>query len=613
MQGESERTRTRMSEAILHQWLESQCTRIPGVRSGLLHFITSAGKRSIVQWPEKNPHLVALVKAAQLSMQHQRSLVHTDGLENASEHDAIISLPVSIGGEPLLSIALHYRNADPGYAQQISTFLQEGLASLNDAILSIRARDAKTSGDGREQPDPETQENHLETLTQLLATALAQENFKALATVLTTKMATLMKCDRVSLGYRKHNQCQLAAISNNADHKPQQALVEAMTAAMDEAIDQKMTVEFPPPANTQGRIYLLHRQLAERHQGGAIVTIPLFSNNEAVGALLLERPKNRPFRQHEIELLEDFGSFLSPVVKMQHELGLGWWQRGWSGLRQGVSRVFGRGQLLFKIVPLTLMLVIAAGLLITVPFQIKAPARVEGAIQRVISAPADGYIQSVHVRPGDQIEKGQLLLALEDDDLKLERRKLEGEIAQLKSEYGTALAGSDRGKLAVVMAQIEEAKARQALIDQQLERVRLIAPFDAIVIDGDLTQALGSPVKAGDKLLTLAPQNDYRVIVNVDERDIRFVAPKQHGRLTLAASPQDQFEIELRQITPMAQVVDGHNVFPAEAGIVSGPQELLRPGMKGVSKIDAGERPVFWVWMRRSIDWLKFQRWIWMG
>ena len=594
-----------MSDAILHQWLEAQCARIPGVRSGLLHLTTGDGKRSIVQWPEKAPRLAELLKAAQLAITHRRLLVRDDSEgRDAASRAAIVALPVSIDDESQLSLAVSFTAADPEYSKRVIAALRAGLASLprhEESTETAGTSDARPSGQG------------LEILTRLLATALSQENFKSLATVLTTEIATLLHCDRVSLGFREGRQTRLAGLSNSAEHKPRQALVEALTAAMDEAIDQHATIEFPPPAGQPGRIHLLHRQLAEQHKGGAICTVPLFTGGEAIGALLLERPANRAFSLSEVELCENLASFIAPVVRMQHEISQNWLQQNWRGLKRFGRRLFSRGDLLYKVVPLTLLLLAGAAATISVPFQITANAQVEGAVQRIVSAPGDGFIETVHVRPGDHVKKGQLLLQLEDDALELERRKLEGELAQLKSAYGGALASRDRGELSVVLAQIEEAKARLALIEQQLEKVRLTAPFDAVVIDGDLTQALGAPVNEGDKLLTLAPENDFRVIVDIDEHDIRFARKGQPGRLTLTANPRQPLDIEIRQITPMAQVKESANVFPAEARIVDAHGTMLRPGMVGVARIDAGERSLLWVALRRSIDWLKFRLWVWLG
>ena len=590
-----------MSEAILHQWLATQCAQIPGVRSGLLH-LTSAttGKRSIIQWPEKASSLAQLLKAAQLSISHKKSLVQVDRSNKDSSHPAaIIALPVTLDGHPLLSVALSYSSDDPDYSKTILQKLHDNIESLTRAITT--------------QDSQETSTRDLETLTRLLATALSQENFKALATALATEIASTMQCDRVSLGYRQGNQTRLQGLSNSAEHKPRQALVEAMMAAMDEAIDQHATIEFPPPASRTSLINLLHRQFAETHQGGAICTIPLFAQSEPVGALLLERPINRPLNHREVELCENLASFLAPIIKMQHDISQPIWKRSGQSLKRLLARFVSKGDLLYKVIPLTLLLLAGGAASITVPFQLQAHAQVEGAVQRILSAPNDGYIKEVHVRPGDHVVKGQVLVELEDDALLLEHRKLEGEIAQLESAYGTALATRDRAELSVTIARIDEARARLALIEQQLEKVQLTAPFDALVIDGDLTQALGSPVNEGDRLLTLAPENDFRVIIDIDERDIKFLQRKQTGKLTLAASPEDQFEIEIRQITPMAQVKNGGNVFPAEATVIKGPINLLRPGMEGISKIHIAERSLLWTSMRRSIDWLKFKLWVWTG
>ena len=41
------------------------------------------------------------------------------------------------------------------------------------------------------------------------------------------------------------------------------------------------------------------------------------------------------------------------------------------------------------------------------------------------------------------------------------------------------------------------------LIDAQLSRTRIVAPFDAIVVKGDLSQSLGAPVERGNVLFEL--------------------------------------------------------------------------------------------------------------
>jgi hypothetical protein len=59
-----------------------------------------------------------------------------------------------------------------------------------------------------------------------------------------------------------------------------------------------------------------------------------------------------------------------------------------------------------------------------------------------------------------------------------------------------------------------------------------VADFDGVVVLGDLSQSLGSPVEKGQVLFEVAPLNSYREL-RVDERDIAEVAVGQRGPLLL--------------------------------------------------------------------------------
>jgi HlyD family secretion protein len=130
------------------------------------------------------------------------------------------------------------------------------------------------------------------------------------------------------------------------------------------------------------------------------------------------------------------------------------------------------------------------------------------------------------------------------------------------------------------------------------------------VIKGDLSQALGAPVQRGDALLTLAPAERYRLIVEVDERDIASIHVGQAGQLALASSAGDTLGFVVERVTPVATVREGRNAFAVEARLAAA-APLLRPGLEGVAKIDAGERSAAWIWGHRVTDWLRLALWSW--
>ena len=114
------------------------------------------------------------------------------------------------------------------------------------------------------------------------------------------------------------------------------------------------------------------------------------------------------------------------------------------------------------------------------------------------------------------VKEGVLLCLLDDRDMKLERLKWATEKEQLTKQYHEAMAKHDRAK-------IDQAEAQLTLIEEQLSRTRVTAPFNGIVMSGDLSQSLGAPIEKGQVLFEVAPLDAYRLVLQVDERDVAAI------------------------------------------------------------------------------------------
>jgi len=229
-------------------------------------------------------------------------------------------------------------------------------------------------------------------------------------------------------------------------------------------------------------------------------------------------------------------------------------------------------------------------------------------VQRAIVAPADGFLRQANVRAGDRVRAGQVLAELAGEDLALERQRRESELRQHENAYRGALARADRAQMVIHQAKAGEAQALLALIEVQIERAQITAPFDGVVIKGDLTQNLGAPVQRGEVLLTIAPSERFRLIVEVDEADIGAIEAGQAGRLALAARPDQTMGLTVRRIVPVATAADARNYFEVEAELDATGQPL-RPGLRGVAKIDAGQRSALWMLTHRAVAWLALALW----
>jgi multidrug efflux pump subunit AcrA (membrane-fusion protein) len=272
------------------------------------------------------------------------------------------------------------------------------------------------------------------------------------------------------------------------------------------------------------------------------------------------------------------------------------------------EKVLGPGHVLAKTVAIGAMLAIGASFLVSADYRVGAPARLEGSVQRALVAPADGYLESAHVRPGDRVSAGQVLVELAREELELERRKWDSELSQHENAAPAALARGDRSEFVISQALAEEARAKLGLVEEQIARASIVSPFDGVVIMGDLSQMLGAPVRRGDTLVTVAPANEFRLILEIDERDIADIALGQSGHLALGAMPGRNFEFEVRRISPVAEARDGRNYFEVECELKES-LVAMRPGLQGVARIVVDQRPVAWVVTHRLLDWVRIAAW----
>jgi hypothetical protein len=80
---------------------------------------------------------------------------------------------------------------------------------------------------------------------------------------------------------------------------------------------------------------------------------------------------------------------------------------------------------------------------------------------------------------------------------------------------------------------------------------------------------LGSPIERGKVLFETAPLNAYRLIIHVDERDVRYVSNGQVGNVALTGRPEGKVSLAISKMTPVTTPEEGRNTFRVEASIVA--------------------------------------------
>jgi multidrug efflux pump subunit AcrA (membrane-fusion protein) len=445
----------------------------------------------------------------------------------------------------------------------------------------------------------------------LVATLLGQPGLKESGAAFATELATRLGCDRVALGTLSGKRVKLRAVSHSAQFDERANLLRAVEAAMEEAVDQAEVVVSPPPRENLPVVSHAHELLLRESGAVSAVSFPLRSEEQVVGALTFERSAGYRFDPPTLELCEAVAAIAGPIVELK--------RRGEEGLLAHAAgssaglwkKLAGPGHPGLK---LAALLTLAAALFLSFAsgdFRVSADVTVEGAVQRAITAPYNGFLREAPLRAGDTVKAGQVIGRFEDRELQLERLKMLSQRDQFERQHREAMAKRDRAQIEIVGAQISQAEAQLALLDEQLARTSMVAPFDSVIVSGDLSQSLGSPVERGQVLFELAPLDGYRIVLKVDERDIAHVTLGQRGELAVSAMPGEFLPFTVTSITPVNLAQEGRNYFRVEARLEGGTGRL-RPGMAGVGKIHVDERKLVWIWTRTLTDWVRLTLWSWL-
>ena len=584
-----------MSQSNLQTWLEDYCTARSSIAGGVIMVAANAGATPAVaaSWPRSAQPDLRLLAAATASIE-QQSLAANSGQHVAPKkygNEGVISLPLRRRSDSIGAVAfqMHAANAD-SHAAAIST-TNAAVATDTDTAANVAA----TAGTALARQQPAAA-----AILKLHTRVLACDSLAAAAAAAATGLAAVLQYNRVAIGVLERGYCRVIAQSSGAAGESGNALAQAISRAMDEAVSQASTLAVPAPSGGRARITLAHAELARRHDA-ALCTIPLVRAGSIFGAVTLQRPRDQPIDVAAIERCEQFVSLIGPALDLMRANERPWHKRLRDRLRANGAQP---GTWLSALA----LLAAFAGLWIPVDYWVGAPARLEGAIPRAVVAPTDGFLKRAHVRPGDSVRADQVLAEMVDQDLELEQRKLESEVAQHENAVRGALARGDRTLYATSAGRADAAAAQLALNEEQRLRSRIRAPFDGVVIKGDLSQSLGAPVARGEVLLVVAPAGQYRLIVEVDERDIPHLQPGLPGTLSLSALPGSRLDFRVARITPLATARDGRNFFEVEGKLDSLPASA-RPGLQGVAKIHAGERAFGWVWGHRALDWARLKLW----
>ncbi|MCA9691958.1 MAG: efflux RND transporter periplasmic adaptor subunit, partial [Myxococcales bacterium] len=223
-----------------------------------------------------------------------------------------------------------------------------------------------------------------------------------------------------------------------------------------------------------------------------------------------------------------------------------------------------------------------------------------------VAARVDGVIDSIQVRPGDAVQRGEVLARVRAPNL----QSLRAAEAALRAKAASARANADRLAALVDkrMASQQEALAASAEADAleaegraARERLRALgvrrgdaravtfdvrAPMSGVVALRGVTA--GAPVTSETVVATIVSIEDVWFVAHVFERDVARVAPGSAATVRLNAYPDDAFAGVVEYVSH--QVDPGARTLSARVPLQN-PDGRLRLGLYGTAHVvAAGDR-----------------------
>ena len=575
-------------------WLDWQSRMISGVVQASVHLHHQpdhSDLQRVATWPENTVEFLEIDSLVQHCTASGEVVSNTGSVFGKEKVDVLLC-PVTVNGigAGAVSFVLHarpesQRDAVTQLVQWCVVWLQKRLTTAEASVSGSRS-----------------------VVAQAVDLLAADGPLEVNGMQLCDYLAEIYSCTLVALGLADGLHVRTIAVSHQLVFDRRVTRITELEQAMEECLDQQQALHVPVPTAGGGSLTNAHNTVRENHNQCAVHSVPVKSHNSIVAVLIFIKDSGTPFENTRIRQLQAVAESLGPIVHLQRAVNQPLLHRAGRLLKRTAEKLTGREITRFKclvglcvLVPLLLAFVPAT-------HRVSATAMLEGSLQQAIAAPVSGYVKSVHVRAGDSVTQGQILATLDDSELNIEVSKWQSEKDKLTKEYQQAWANRDKAQVTILASRLEQVETRLRLVEENLTHTKMEAPFDGMLISGDLSQQIGVPVERGQLLFEIVPLEGYKVILRVDEFDIGKVAKDQVGTLRLSSMPEELIEMRIASIFPLASNEQGSSFFRVEAYIPN-PPDSLRPGMQGVAKVAIGRASVGSVWTRSLREKLSLYRW----
>lgn len=243
----------------------------------------------------------------------------------------------------------------------------------------------------------------------------------------------------------------------------------------------------------------------------------------------------------------------------------------------------------------------ASVVLTNIQFSINAAGDIGPADQVSVRPEINGKISILAVDLGDRVKKGDLLFALDDQDLQTERSSRVTEIEGAKLQVDKAKRNFDRAEqlfadklvslevdqdakteFELAKNALERAQRQLTQVEDKLTKTKIMAPFDCTVLTRPVSvgQAVSGSggFNSGTEVLTIANLNDMIINAHINQADVTRLSTNQEVQIEVEAVQGLKLAGAIERIAPQATLKNGIKGFATRIQLKS-LEDRVRPGM----------------------------------
>lgn len=545
--------------------------------------ITCRAEHSSIAQQQLGIHHSSLLPSVGVAIENGRAKITNDGELTVIAAPVFATSEGKVIANECLCVALNLGNEAP------EPFLL--ITQMVAATLSQRYAQNQTNA-------LDWQVDSTTAIAELMSKVINTHGYRAAAIVATNELATFLNSPLVAIGYvSRENSCRtrIQSVSGVAEIDLGGKQTRRLQSVLNETLVRGEVTTIPTIGNDGQSLKLAHRQLVEMNPESRIVSSPLkTTEGKTIGAWLCVLPNNAHQHEQLAKFAKVTSSFLADALYANKQASLGATTRLGSQIHRFFRGSVGRlAMAAFAIVALVMM--------IPVPHRVACDCQLQPTVRRFAVAPHDGILLESFVKPGDLVTAGQVIAKMDDRELILQMSDLHAQRETAKKKRDVNRSARDAAATQISELEIEQLNAKIDLVNFKKKNLEIKSTVDGIVLQGELEDAEGAPVRTGDVLIEVAPLDALRMELNVPESDIAYIDVEQEATVVLDGAPFEPIDGKIELIRPASEVRDNKNVFVSEIEIDNSAR-LLRPGMQGRAKITAGSRSLGWVLFHRPAE-----------